>query len=125
MPNFVDKIPIGIETTKQTKLNIAKHIEEKFVPAKTFASKEFFDERNIVAIKKLELDGEKGYLVKYSNGKEVTGKEDSAEANAYDESTKAAIRNSMLPYPMTKITVNLAPADLKKDGSNRFMPIRE
>lgn len=34
-----------------------------------FASQEFFAERSIVAIKKLELDGEKGYLVKYSNGK--------------------------------------------------------
>lgn len=30
------------------------------------------------------------------------------------ERVRAAIRNSAYPFPMTKITVNLAPADLKK-----------
>ncbi len=39
------------------------------------------------------------------------------------ERVKAALRNSGLPYPMTKITVNLAPADLKKDGSGLDLPI--
>lgn len=39
------------------------------------------------------------------------------------ERVKAAIRNSNLPYPMTRITVNLAPADLKKDGSGLDLPI--
>lgn len=39
------------------------------------------------------------------------------------ERVKAAIRNSYLPYPMTKITVNLAPADLKKEGSGLDLPI--
>lgn len=39
------------------------------------------------------------------------------------ERVKAAIRNSMLTFPMTKITVNLAPADLKKDGSGLDLPI--
>ena len=33
--NFEDKTPIGIATKKQIKLNIAKHIDEKFVPFKT------------------------------------------------------------------------------------------
>ncbi len=39
-PNLTDKIPIGIATKKQIKLNIAKQIEEKFVPAATAPSKE-------------------------------------------------------------------------------------
>lgn len=39
------------------------------------------------------------------------------------ERVKAAIRNSYLPYPMTKITVNLAPADLRKDSSGLDLPI--
>ena len=39
------------------------------------------------------------------------------------ERVKAAIRNSGLPYPMTRITVNLAPADLKKDSSGLDLPI--
>lgn len=39
------------------------------------------------------------------------------------ERVKAAIRNSELPYPMTRITVNLAPADIKKDGSGLDLPI--
>ena len=39
------------------------------------------------------------------------------------ERVKAAIRNSLLPYPMTRITVNLAPADLKKEGSGLDLPI--
>lgn len=39
------------------------------------------------------------------------------------ERVKAAIRNSGLTYPMTRIIVNLAPADLKKDGSGLDLPI--
>ena len=39
------------------------------------------------------------------------------------ERVKAALRNSDLPYPMTKITVNLAPADLRKEGSGLDLPI--
>lgn len=39
------------------------------------------------------------------------------------ERVKAAIRNSEFPFPMTKITVNLAPADLKKEGSGLDLPI--
>ena len=38
LPNFTDKIPIGIATTKHTKLNIAKQIDEKFVPERVAAS---------------------------------------------------------------------------------------
>lgn len=39
------------------------------------------------------------------------------------ERVKAALRNSEFPFPMTKITVNLAPADLKKEGSGLDLPI--
>lgn len=39
------------------------------------------------------------------------------------ERVKAAIRNSSYPFPMTKITVNLAPADLKKEGSGLDLPM--
>lgn len=39
------------------------------------------------------------------------------------ERVKAALRNSRFPFPMTKITVNLAPADLKKEGSGLDLPI--
>ena len=37
-PNFTDKTPIGIATMKQTRLKIAKHTDEKFVPANTALS---------------------------------------------------------------------------------------
>ncbi len=39
------------------------------------------------------------------------------------ERVKAALRNSRCPFPMTRITVNLAPADLKKEGSGLDLPI--
>ena len=39
------------------------------------------------------------------------------------ERVKAALRNSDYPFPMTKVTVNLAPADLKKEGSGLDLPI--
>lgn len=39
------------------------------------------------------------------------------------ERVKAALRNSNYPFPMTRITVNLAPADLRKEGSGLDLPI--
>lgn len=39
------------------------------------------------------------------------------------ERVKAAIRNSNIPFPDGKITVNLAPADIKKEGSGLDLPI--
>ncbi len=39
------------------------------------------------------------------------------------ERVKSALRNSDFPFPMTHITVNLAPADMKKDGSGLDLPI--
>lgn len=39
------------------------------------------------------------------------------------ERVRAAIRNSGFLYPMKRITVNLAPADIKKEGSLLDLPI--
>lgn len=39
------------------------------------------------------------------------------------ERVKAALRNSDYSFPMTRITVNLAPADLRKEGSGLDLPI--
>ncbi|MDD5136306.1 MAG: magnesium chelatase domain-containing protein, partial [Candidatus Omnitrophica bacterium] len=36
---------------------------------------------------------------------------------------KAAIKNSGLPFPTRKITINLAPADVKKEGASFDLPI--
>ncbi|MFA5143936.1 MAG: YifB family Mg chelatase-like AAA ATPase [Candidatus Omnitrophota bacterium] len=36
---------------------------------------------------------------------------------------KAAIKNSSLPFPTRKITINLAPADIKKEGASFDLPI--
>ncbi|MCX5685873.1 MAG: YifB family Mg chelatase-like AAA ATPase [Candidatus Omnitrophica bacterium] len=39
------------------------------------------------------------------------------------ERIKAAIKNSDFPFPTRKITVNLAPADIKKEGASFDLPI--
>lgn len=39
------------------------------------------------------------------------------------ERVRAAVKNSGFRFPSTRITVNLAPADLKKDGSGLDLPI--
>jgi magnesium chelatase family protein len=39
------------------------------------------------------------------------------------ERVRAAIKNSNLPFPRTRVTVNLAPADLKKEGPSYDLPI--
>ena len=39
------------------------------------------------------------------------------------ERVKAALRNSDFDFPTTRVTVNLAPADLKKEGSSLDLPI--
>ncbi|MBI5728195.1 MAG: hypothetical protein HY984_00390, partial [Candidatus Magasanikbacteria bacterium] len=36
---------------------------------------------------------------------------------------RAAIKNSGIPFPRTKVTVNLAPADIKKEGPQYDLPI--
>ena len=39
------------------------------------------------------------------------------------ERVRAALRNSGCDFPMRRITVNLAPADLKKEGPAYDLPI--
>ncbi len=39
------------------------------------------------------------------------------------ERVSSAIKNSSLPFPLGKITINLAPADIKKEGSAFDLPI--
>jgi len=39
------------------------------------------------------------------------------------ERVRAAIKNSELPFPRTRVTVNLAPADLKKEGPAYDLPV--
>lgn len=52
----------------------------------------------------------------------IVGLPDSAVKESRERVT-AAIKNSGLEYPLKKITVNLAPADIKKEGSSFDLPI--
>ena len=52
----------------------------------------------------------------------IVGLPDSAVKESRERVT-AAIKNSGLVYPLKKITVNLAPADIKKEGSSFDLPI--
>jgi len=52
----------------------------------------------------------------------IVGLPDTAVQEAR-ERVRAAIRNSGLTFPMKRITVNLAPADLKKEGPAYDLPI--
>lgn len=47
----------------------------------------------------------------------------SAATKESKERVRAAIRNSGFPYPAKRITVNLAPADTKKEGASLDLPI--
>ena len=53
---------------------------------------------------------------------EVVGLADTAVKESR-ERVRAAIKNSLFDYPIKKITVNLAPADSKKEGSLYDLPI--
>jgi magnesium chelatase family protein len=53
---------------------------------------------------------------------DVVGLPDSAVRESRERVT-AAIKNSNLPFPNKKITVNLAPADIRKEGSAFDLPI--
>ncbi len=55
-------------------------------------------------------------------GYETVGLPDAAVRESKDR-VRSAIKNTGLTYPMTHITVNLAPADLKKEGSVYDLPI--
>jgi len=52
----------------------------------------------------------------------VVGLPDAAVSESR-ERVKSAIKNSGLPFPRQKVTVNLAPADLKKHGPSYDLPI--
>ncbi|MGE5405473.1 MAG: YifB family Mg chelatase-like AAA ATPase, partial [Candidatus Saccharibacteria bacterium] len=47
----------------------------------------------------------------------------SASVREAKERVRSAIKNSGLEFPLKRITVNLAPADVKKDGSHLDLPI--
>lgn len=52
----------------------------------------------------------------------IVGLPDAAVQEAR-ERIRSAVKNSDLPFPRTRITVNLAPADVKKEGSHYDVPI--
>lgn len=52
----------------------------------------------------------------------IVGLPDTAVKESRDR-IKAAFKNSGFPFPLKQITVNLAPADLKKEGSSFDLPI--
>jgi len=75
------------------------------------------------------LSGIDGYLVSVetdiSNGIpafDIVGLADAAVKEA-KERVRAAIRNSGFEFPSRRITINLAPADLKKEGTAYDLPI--
>lgn len=80
-------------------------------------------------IKSYGLTGINGYLVKCEidinqglPGYEIVGLVGTAIKES-KERVKSAIKNSGLKYPIVKITINLAPADTKKDGPLYDLPI--
>src|SRR3989304_4848602 len=52
----------------------------------------------------------------------IVGLPDTAVQEA-NERVRAAVRNSGHSFPMKRITVNLAPADLRKEGPSYDLPI--
>ncbi len=52
----------------------------------------------------------------------IVGLPDTAVQEA-KERVRAAIKNSGFPFPRTRLTVNLAPADIKKEGPSYDLPI--
>lgn len=73
--------------------------------------------------------GINGYIIEVEThcekqipGFTVVGLPDNAVKESRERVT-AAIKNSGIEFPMKKITVNLAPADLKKEGSGFDLPI--
>ncbi len=52
----------------------------------------------------------------------LTGLADTAVKESYDR-IKAALQNNGLKMPVMDITVNLSPADIKKEGSGYDLPL--
>lgn len=65
----------------------------------------------------VETDINKG-MVSY----DLVGLPDAAVKES-KERVRSAVKNSALRFPVSKITVNLAPADIKKEGSHYDLPI--
>ena len=65
----------------------------------------------------VETDINKG-LVSY----DLVGLPDAAVKES-KERVRSAVKNSAMRFPVSKITVNLAPADIKKEGSHYDLPI--
>lgn len=65
----------------------------------------------------VETDINKG-LVSY----DLVGLPDAAVKES-KERVRSAVKNSAMHFPVSKITVNLAPADIKKEGSHYDLPI--
>ena len=65
----------------------------------------------------VETDINKG-MVAY----ELVGLPDAAVKES-KERVRSAVKNSVMRFPISKITVNLAPADIKKEGSHYDLPI--
>lgn len=81
------------------------------------------------SVKSLAFLGIEGYVVEVEvylsrglPGFEIVGLPDTAVREAR-ERVKAAIRNTVNEFPTKKITVNLAPADIKKEGPIYDLPI--
>lgn len=80
-------------------------------------------------IKSIALNGLDGYLVEIQTdiGKglpsfEIVGLPDITVKEA-KERIKTAIKNSKIEFPSKKILINLAPANIKKEGSNFDLPM--
>ncbi|MDI6604697.1 MAG: YifB family Mg chelatase-like AAA ATPase [Thermoanaerobacteraceae bacterium] len=80
-------------------------------------------------IKSMSIMGINGYIVHVevdiSNGLpsfDIVGLGDTEVKESRDR-VRAAIKNSGLEFPIKKITVNLAPADIKKEGTAFDLPI--
>lgn len=65
----------------------------------------------------VETDISKG-MVSY----DLVGLPDAAVKES-KERVRSAIRNSVMRFPVSKITINLAPADIRKEGSHYDLPI--
>lgn len=83
----------------------------------------------IAIVKSTVLNGLDGQIVKVEvdvssglPGFDIVGLPDASVREAKDR-VRAAIKNSRFDFPIRRITVNLAPADLKKEGSIYDLPI--
>lgn len=80
-------------------------------------------------VKSYALDGINGYSVDIEidinagvPSYETVGLPDTAIKESR-ERIRSAIKNSLIEYPVKRITINLAPADTKKEGANFDLPI--